>query len=153
MSIIIEFIKRHVSGIVYVLVTAVACAIEVIYYNKLEDFVFFENVIYMLLAMLTLYKLWFKHSYKDIGLEFMCVLALVIATNKLYSYKRLVELIPQIENTEQHIIILGFAASIMFAMAFCAIFGKIRAKKTGNTKDNDICIGSIVVCLAVTKSK
>ena len=78
--------------------------------------------------MLTLYKLWFKHSRKDIGIELMCILALIIATNKLYSYEHLVELIPQIEKTEQYIIILGLAASIIIVMSFCAIFKKIRSK-------------------------
>lgn len=109
-----DFIKRNVVFILHIFVTGVLCVLSTLFFGIYPDYLFFGNLLCALGVIYCLYKMLFEKNYATTFLKIICILALLISMNQLYSYSKLTRIFPWIMNFDQKALIAG-------AVGLCAV--------------------------------
>lgn len=129
-----EIIKRNASAILYVLITSLACAAQILLLNKYEDYLFFENIIFTVLVVLLFYRIIFHRLHENVLLKVVCLSAIIISANRLYSYERLTKLLPWIATIKQSWLITGAAAIIILILVLFRLISYLGTQPTDMPK-------------------
>lgn len=109
-----DFIKRNVVFILHIFVTGVLCVLSTLFFGIYPDYLFFGNLLCAFGIIYCLYKMLFEKNYAMTFLKIICILALLISLNQLYSYSKLTHIFPWIMNFDQKALIAG-------AIGLCAV--------------------------------
>lgn len=113
MSSIVDLIKRNAAFLLHIIVTAILCVICALFFQKYPDFLLFGNVVLLCGALYYVYRIIFKKVYADSFLKIVCIAAMMIAANELYSYRKLVSVLPILATVDQKWIIVGFVVIVL----------------------------------------
>ena len=109
-----DFIKRNVVLLLHIFVTGVLCVLSTLFFEIYPDYLFFWNLLCALGIIYCIYRMLFEKTYATTFLKLVCLLALLISSNQLYSYSRLIRIFPWITSFDQKVLIAG-------AVALCVV--------------------------------
>lgn len=137
---IAEFIKMHLNTIAYLSITILMCTFQVLYFNDYTDYLLFENIIYSLLGVIVFYQAIFHRPYKQAYLKLGCLAAIIIAANRLYSYKQLLEFCPGIATIRQSWIIVGTVGIVIVVLMVVKLIKQllISSKKDPESQQRSV---------------
>ena len=129
MKLFVDFIKKNAVILLHIFCTFVLSTILSLFFSYFSDYLLFGNIILCLIAVYFVYKIIFKKEYSDSFLKIMCLVFILIAINKLYSYDRLTTLLPWFASLNQNIITIALIVIAIIILLFFKLLTLIEKGK------------------------
>lgn len=126
MNVIKKFLKKNARLILHILCTGIICPILAILFNQLPDYRLIGNILLVVLIVYCMYRIIFKGIYTDSVIKLICIFAMLIATNRLYSYEVVISLFPFLSNIKQEILVAIVVLMILVILMILKIITYIK---------------------------
>lgn len=135
MSVFQNFVKNNTVLVLHVFCTSILCVLLRVFFIKYPNYLLFGNLFLALLLVYCFYRIFFKNIYADSFLKSICLLAIIVAINQLYTYDKLIKIFPFLANINANWLVVAF---VIIIVVFLIIFklltymepsGSIQIKK------------------------